>query len=62
MNGAVFTLFSLTSFGQFAPLSFLGFNDVTIAWGMGILVAFVSNFLCDKYWVFKQDVKNDGSL
>lgn len=28
------------------------FSDITLAWGLGILAAFLSNFLLSKYFVF----------
>jgi len=53
VNAIFFTIFSFFEVFQIAPLSFLGFNELTIAWGLGILFAMTSNFLLSKLWVFK---------
>ena len=54
INAIVYEGFSIFDFGNFAPFAFLGFESVTIAWGMGILVAMICNFILDKFWVFKK--------
>ncbi len=53
VNGVVYSFFALFSWGNYRPIPFAMFNELKIAWFLGILVAFVFNFVLDKIWVFK---------
>ncbi len=52
VNGLVYSFFSLFEFGRLVPLPFGMLRTITIAWGLGILAALISNFLLSKKWVF----------
>ena len=54
-NAIFFTAFSLFDTFKYAPLEFLGFPELTLAWGFAILVAMVGNFFLNKKWVFGGD-------
>jgi len=60
VNGVIYQALMRTSAGRRKVFSFLKvkrlegyFRDITLAWCLGILSAFIFNFLLDKYLVFK---------
>lgn len=53
VNAVVFAVFSQFSWGQIVPFDFL--SEITVAWMLGILISMISNFLLDRYWVFKKE-------
>ncbi len=53
VNGFTYSFFTLFSWGNIKPVPFSIFNALTLAWFLGILVAFIFNFILDKKWVFK---------
>jgi len=60
VNGVVYQSFMRTSLGKKNVFSFLKirslekrFEDINFAWCISVLAAFLSNFLLNKYLVFK---------
>ena len=53
VNGIVYALLSQFEMFRGIPLSYSIFKEITWAWGIGILVAFVFNFVLNKWLVFK---------
>lgn len=53
LNGIVYAVLSLFPAFRRVPLSWWIFEQITWAWGCGILAGFVFNFILDKWVVFK---------
>ena len=53
INGIVYSALSQIDTFRGIPLNWWIFREITWAWGIGILVAFVWNFLMNKWLVFK---------
>ncbi len=53
INGIVYSALSQIDTFRGVPLDWWIFKEITWAWGIGILVAFVWNFLMNKWLVFK---------
>ena len=60
VNGVVYQFFMRTPIGKKNVFSLLKmkklekrFKDINLAWCIGVLTAFLSNFLLNKYFVFK---------
>jgi len=60
VNGLVYQTLMKTRIGRLRVFSIIQveklqsfFGDITLAWCIGILVAFISNFLLNKYLVFQ---------
>jgi putative flippase GtrA len=53
VNGTVYAGLSQLEIFRGTPLNWWIFKEITWAWGIGILVAFVFNFVLNKWLVFK---------
>jgi len=60
VNGVVYQFFMKTSLGKKNVFSIIKlrslerrFKDINFAWCIGVLTAFISNFMLNKYLVFK---------
>jgi len=60
VNGVVYQVLMKTRFGRKRVFDIIQieklrrfFGDITLAWCFGILAAFISNFLLNKYFVFR---------
>jgi putative flippase GtrA len=53
VNGIVYQTLMNTKVGQHKVLPMKKLKDITVAWCFGIFVAFIFNFLLDKYLVFQ---------
>jgi len=54
VNGIVFAIFSQFNWGQTVLFDIPVLDTINLAWGIGILVAMVNNFILNKVWVFKK--------
>jgi len=60
VNGLVYQALMKTNIGRTKIFDIIKikclrdwFGDITLAWCLGILVAFISNFILNKYFVFR---------
>lgn len=53
VNGFFYSFFSQFEIGRIVVLDFWFFSEINVAWGLGVLIAFISNFVLDKWLVFQ---------